>query len=45
VTNFSEGIWPTMVVLPLIALPVAFLLMMAVLIMSFVRRARANRGR
>jgi hypothetical protein len=45
VTNFGEGIWPTIVVLPLIALPVAFLMMMAVLIMSFVRRARANRGR
>lgn len=45
VTNFAEGIWPTIVVLPLIALPIAFLMMMAVLIMSFVRRARANRGR
>lgn len=45
VTNFAEGIWPTIVVLPLVALPIAFLMMMAVLIMSFVRRARANKGR
>jgi len=45
VTNFGEGIWPTIVVLPMIALPIAFVMMIAVLIMSFVRRARANEGR
>ena len=44
VTDFSEGLWPTIVVLPLIALPVAFLLIIALLILSFVRRSRANRG-
>jgi hypothetical protein len=44
VTDFSEGIWPTIVVFPLIALPIAFILIVVLLIMSFVRRARANRG-
>ncbi|MFG6403559.1 MULTISPECIES: multidrug ABC transporter ATPase [unclassified Microbacterium] len=45
VTDFSQGLWPTVIVLPMIGLPVAFLLMLTVLIMSFVRRGRANRGR
>ena len=40
----AEGIWPIVAVLPLIALPIAFLMILALLIMSFVRRARANRG-
>ena len=44
VTDFSAGIWPLVVVFPLIALPIAFVLIVALLIMSFVRRARANRG-
>ena len=44
VTDFSEGLWPTIVVLPLVALPIAFVLIIALLIMNFVRRARANRG-
>jgi hypothetical protein len=44
VTDFSAGIWPLVVVLPLIALPIAFLLIVALLIMSFVRRSRANKG-
>jgi hypothetical protein len=44
VTDFSEGIWPVIAVLPLIALPIAFLMILALLIMTFVRRARANRG-
>lgn len=44
VTDFTEGIWPLVAVLPLIALPIAFLMILALLIMTFVRRARANRG-
>jgi hypothetical protein len=44
VTDFAQGIWPLIVVLPLIALPIAFLMIVALLIMTFVRRARANRG-
>jgi hypothetical protein len=44
VTDFSQGIWPLIAVLPLIALPIAFFMIVALLIMTFVRRARANRG-
>ncbi|GAA3213204.1 multidrug ABC transporter ATPase [Microbacterium terregens] len=44
VTDFTEGLWPVVALLPLIALPVAFLMIVALLIMTFVRRARANRG-
>ena len=44
VTDFSQGIWPIVAVLPLIALPVAFLMIVGLLIVTFVRRARANRG-
>lgn len=43
VTDFSAGVWPAVVVLPLIALPVAFVLIVTLLIMSFMRRARANK--
>ena len=43
VTDFSEGIWPLIVVFPAIALPLAFVMIVVLLIMSFVRRARANR--
>ena len=44
ITDFSVGIWPIVVILPLIALPIGFILIVVLLIMSFVRRARANRG-
>ncbi|WP_150958771.1 multidrug ABC transporter ATPase [Microbacterium testaceum] len=44
VTDFTQGAWPVIVVLPLFALPVAFVLMMAVLIMSFIRRGKANKA-
>lgn len=42
--DMSTGIWPIVGVLVYIAPIVAFALLLAVLIMSFVRRARANRG-
>jgi hypothetical protein len=44
VTDFTAGIWPAVVVFPLVALPVAFILIVVLRIMSFGRRARANRG-
>jgi TRAP-type C4-dicarboxylate transport system permease small subunit len=44
VTDFTQGLWPTILVFPLIALPIAFILIVVLLVMSFVRRARANRG-
>ena len=43
-TDPTEGLWPTVVVLPLIALPLGFVLMMALLIMSFTRRRRGNQA-
>ena len=43
VTDFSEGIWPLLVLVPAIALPRAFVMIVVLLIVSFVRRARANR--
>ncbi|MFV0319511.1 MAG: multidrug ABC transporter ATPase [Microbacterium sp.] len=45
VTDFSGGLWPTITVLPLVGLPIAFLMIVALLIMNIVRRNRANRGR
>ncbi|MFT4220715.1 MAG: multidrug ABC transporter ATPase [Microbacterium sp.] len=44
VTDFSAGLWPTVVLLPLVALPIAFLLIVALLVINFVRRSRANKG-
>jgi len=43
--DFASGVWPIVGVLVYIAPIVAFALLLTVLIMSFVRRARANRGR
>lgn len=42
--TMSTGVWPVVGVLVYIAPIVAFALLLTVLIMSFVRRARANRG-
>lgn len=44
VVDFSQGLWPTIIIMPEIALPLAFLLIVALLVMSFVRRSRANRA-
>ena len=41
--DFSSGLWPTIGVIVYIAPVLAFLLLITVLVMSFVRRARANR--
>jgi hypothetical protein len=43
--DFSQGAWPTVGLTVYIAPIVAFLLLLAVLIMTFVRRARAGKGR
>lgn len=42
--DFSQGIWPAVAAIPLFGLPIAFLMIIALLVMSFVRRSRANRG-
>jgi uncharacterized membrane protein len=38
--GFSEGIWPTVFLLPVIALPIAMVLMIVLLVLSMLRRAR-----
>lgn len=37
-TDYTTGIWPTILVFPVIALPVAFLMLAALLIMAWTRR-------
>ncbi|MFS0868037.1 multidrug ABC transporter ATPase [Microbacterium sp. 179-B 1A2 NHS] len=43
--DFGAGIWPTVTAIVYIAPPVAFALLLALLIMTLVRRARANKVR
>jgi uncharacterized membrane protein len=38
--GFSQGIWPTVFILPVIALPIAILLMLVLMVISMRRRAR-----
>ena len=42
--DFSTGAWPAVGLIVYIAPILAFVLLLVVLIMTFVRRARANRG-
>ncbi len=37
-TDYTTGLWPTVLVFPVIALPVAFLMFAALLIMAWTRR-------
>ena len=39
--DFAGGIWPIAAAIPLWGLPVAFVLIISLLVMSFVRRGRA----
>jgi magnesium-transporting ATPase (P-type) len=43
VTDFGTGIWPVVIVLPVIGLPLGLLLMITLLIVSGIRRAREAR--
>jgi hypothetical protein len=42
--NSSGGIWPTVVLLPEIAFPIAILLVIAYVVVSSMRRSREARG-
>ncbi|MFI8593845.1 multidrug ABC transporter ATPase [Microbacterium sp. NPDC078428] len=42
--DFGSGIWPMVAVLPMIGLPLAFVLIIALLIITWVKRGRANRA-
>jgi hypothetical protein len=41
--GFSQGIWPAVLTLPLFGLPIGFLLVIALMIVSGLRRAREAR--
>jgi uncharacterized membrane protein len=41
--DFAVGIWPAVTVLPLIGLPIGFVLIITLLVVSAVRRGRAAR--
>ncbi|HWU28899.1 MAG TPA: multidrug ABC transporter ATPase [Microbacterium sp.] len=43
--DFGQGAWPFIAALPLYGLPVAFLMIITLLIITFVRRGRANTRR
>jgi hypothetical protein len=42
--DFESGVWPVIRILPIIALPVGFVLLLTLLIMSFRRRGRENKA-
>ncbi len=42
--GFSQGVWPVVIMLPWFGLPIAFLMLVALLIVNGVRRARASRA-
>lgn len=41
--DFGTGIWPTVGLLPLVALPLAFILIIVLVIVSAIRRVRGSR--
>lgn len=44
VEDFSSGIWPLVALLPNIGLPLAFVLIITLLVITWVRRKRANQA-
>lgn len=42
--DFQNGLWPVISFLPLIGLPIAFLMVLTLLIVGFTRRGRENRA-
>ena len=42
--GFSQGVWPIVLTLPLFGLPIAFILLIALIIVNGVRRARTSRA-
>ncbi|WCD91585.1 multidrug ABC transporter ATPase [Microbacterium sp. nov. GSS16] len=41
---FGHGIWPVVAALPLFGLPIAFLMIITLLVLSWARRGRAGSG-
>lgn len=42
--DYATGVWPVVAAVPMIGLPVAFALILVLLVMSFVRRGKAGRS-
>lgn len=42
-SSFAEGMWPVVVAVPPYGLPLAFVMIIALLIMNFVRKGRATK--
>ncbi|MGO4104146.1 hypothetical protein AB4Y63_09360 [Leifsonia sp. YAF41] len=42
--GFSQGVWPFVIMLPLFGLPLGFVLIIALLVISTVRRSRHTRA-
>lgn len=40
--DYATGVWPIVAAIPMLGLPLAFILILALLVMSFVRRGKAN---
>lgn len=43
VRDFDEGAWPSIIMLPLIGLPLGFVLLIALLVLSAIRRGRETK--
>ncbi|WP_411558056.1 multidrug ABC transporter ATPase [Plantibacter sp. MPB07] len=42
--DFAVGLWPVVTILPLVGLPIAFLMLITLIIVGAVRRSRESRG-
>jgi hypothetical protein len=42
--DFAVGAWPVVTILPLVGLPIAFLMLITLIIVGAVRRSRESRG-
>jgi uncharacterized membrane protein len=42
--GFSHGVWPAVLVTPLIGLPIGFVLLVVLLVLNGIRRARESRS-
>ncbi|MBY0688926.1 multidrug ABC transporter ATPase [Microbacterium marinilacus] len=41
--DYSDGVWPIVAAIPMFGLPIAFVLILVLLVMSFVRRGKPGR--
>jgi len=43
VRNFGEGVWPVVIMLPYVGLPIGFIIVITLLVVSSIRKSRAAR--